>query len=132
MEALDVEQESMWFRSMIRKGQHLEWLLRNRRRRELTSRARGRAVAVFYKQFVAEVQDYVEWLFLDTDGWEEAIRIAMQTDASAPDCIHVATAVSHGCDVLVTSDEPLRRTAAGEIDAATPEEVVSWLDAAGV
>lgn len=132
MEALDVEQESMWFRSMIRKGEAVDWLLRNRRRRDLTSRARGKVLGAFYKQFVAEAQDYINWLFLDDAGWEEAIRLAMQTDSSAPDCIHVATALSHGCDVLVTSDQPLSHTAAGEIEVATPEEVLTWLQTTDV
>lgn len=125
MEALDVEQESMWARSQIRRGQSVEWLIRNRRERELSPHARGRVASSFFKEFVTEVQDYIDWGSLDDEGWEEAIRLAMQTDCSAPDSIHVATALLYGCDVLVTWDEGLRRTAAREIPIATPGQVLS-------
>ncbi|MCH8009021.1 MAG: PIN domain-containing protein [Chloroflexi bacterium] len=127
MEALDVEQESIWFRSEIRRGRDVDWLIRRRRDRKLTSQARGRVQGAFYRQFVADVQDAVRWHILDEESWEEAIRLAMETDASAPDCIHLATAKSAACDVLVTSDTQFQNAATGEIETANPEQVLAWL-----
>lgn len=133
MEALDAEQEIEWFLSRARQGRSIGSLLRDRRdRRDLNRRELNKATKFFYSQFVPEVQKYIQWINLGSDAWEDAMRLAAQTNSTAPDCMHVAAAISRGCDVLVTSDEPLRRTVAGEIEVAAPKEVLSWIQTAGV
>ena len=121
MEALDVEQTNIWARSIMSRGNSFDWVLKNRDKRVLTRNARTRV----FKQFAADVQPYIEWINLI--NWEDAIRLAVDTDSFAPDCIHVAAALSHSCDVLVTSDDGLRRTAANEIAVATPQQALSWI-----
>ena len=128
MEALDAVQEIEWFLSRANQGHSIGSLLRRRRdRRDLSPRELNKVSRDFYSQLVPEIQDYIEWIDLGQDAWEVAMRLATATNSSAPDCIHVAAAISRKCDALVTSDRPLGETAAGEIEVAEPREVLSWL-----
>ncbi len=122
METLDVQQEDSWARTEMRKGQSFDQLLRGRYERGLSPRM----LKSVYAQIRRELYQRVDLFRPEADIWEDAIRIAINTTSFAPDCIHVAAARSYRCDVLVTWDQQLKRTAAGEIPVATPEEILSW------
>ena len=128
MEALDVEQENAWFLARVRAGEHIERLLRRRRERDL---GKNQLLRVFKRFSVAlekrGVRESVQWIALGDEETERAMNLAMETNMSAPDCLHVATALQAGCDVLVTSDGPLRDAARSHITAVTPEELLKAL-----
>lgn len=127
MEALDIEQENMWFGSRIRAGEDAEFLLRRRRRRDLGTHGLGRVSARLYRRFVVEVQDYISWVILQVDGWDESLRLAMSSNINATDCIHVATALMTDCNLFVTSDDPLRELTEEHIRTADPPQLLASL-----
>lgn len=128
MEALDREQENVWARSEIRKGRSFDQVVRKRSERTLTLRVLKKT----YERFEERLDERVERFQPEADVWEDAIRLAIETNSFAPDCIHVAAAISCSCDVLVTWDQPLRQTAASEIQVATPDEVLSTMNRLGL
>lgn len=127
MEALDIEQENMWFRSRIRAGEDVERLLRRRRERDLSTRALGRVRNQLYRKFVDEVQDFISWVTLGEEAWEETLGLAMSSNINATDCVHVATALTTDCNLFVTSDEPLGDLADQHICSANPAQLLSLL-----
>lgn len=127
MEALDIEQENMWFRSRIRAGKDAEFLLRRRRRRDLGTHGLGRVSTRLFRRFVVEVQDYISWVILREDGWDESLRLAMSSNINATDCVHVATALTARCNLFVTSDEPLRDLVDQHIRSANPPQLLASL-----
>lgn len=72
-----------------------------------------------------DVQDNVSWIALGKEETEQAMSLAAETNISAPDCLHVATALQAGCDALVTSDGGLKKAAQGHITAVTPGELLA-------
>ena len=139
MEALDVEQEHTWLRAQLRRGEHIERLIFRprrvreiRRERELSRGALTRISNRFHKELVTEIEQSIYWVELDKLGWEEATTLATNTNISAPDCIHVATALRNNCHVLVTSDEALQDLAAESIHLADPTMLLASLRALGV
>jgi predicted nucleic acid-binding protein len=130
MEALDVEQEHAWFLAKLRAGEHTEKLLRGRYKRDLTKRQLRLASKRFFTTLVERaVQDNVRWIALGKQETEQAMTLAAETNISAPDCLHVATALQAGCDVLVTSDDGLRDAARPHIFAVKPEELLAAIRA---
>lgn len=131
MEAVDTEQTKEWLRQGIEAGRDPKSLVRGMRERRL----RRDSLAMVTKDFhtgVAQVHYFVRWRRLDRQGWEEATRLVTTTNASAPDCIHVATALRAGCNVLVTSDRFLARTVREKTMASGgPERVVQELKSLG-
>ena len=128
MEALDIEQENMWFRSRIRAGEDVDRLFRRRRKRDtLSPQSLGRLSNQLYRKFVIEVQDFISWVTFDAKGWELALELAMTSNIRAPDCIHVATALAAGSNMIITSDEVLRDLAKQHIQAAKPPELLASL-----
>ncbi|OGO47465.1 MAG: hypothetical protein A2W34_00045 [Chloroflexi bacterium RBG_16_64_32] len=128
MEALDIEQENMWFRSRIRAGEDVDSLFRRRRKRDpLSPQASGRLSNQLYRKFVEEVQDFISWATFEAEGWEQALELAMTSNMRAPDCIHLATALASDCNILITSDTVLRDLAQPYIRSAFPPEMVAGL-----
>jgi len=132
MEALDVEQEHAWFLARLQAGQHTEKLLRRRRQRDLTSDELREVFKRFMTTLVErDLQGRIQWLPLTRKGGEleEALALAAETNISAPDCLHLATALQAGCDILVTSDEGLKNAARPYIPAVKPEELLAAIRA---
>ncbi len=128
MEALDIEQENMWFRSRIRAGEDVDRLFRRRRKRDpLNPRSLGRLSNQLYRKFVVEVQDFISWVNFEEEGWEQALDLAMRSNIRAPDCIHLATALVTGSNMFITSDEELRDLARQHIQTAKPAEMIAVL-----
>ena len=129
MEALDIEQENMWFRNKIRAGEDVDSLLRRRQKRDpLSPQASGRLFNQMYGRFVKEKQDFISWVILDEEAWDEALRLAMTSNIRAPDCIHVAAAVTMNCNMMITSDEILRDLANQHVHTANPIQMTALLN----
>ncbi len=128
MEALDIEQENMWFRSRIRAGEDVDRLFKRRRKRDpLSPQSLGRLSNQLYRRFVVEVQDFISWVTFEAEGWEQALELAMRSNIRAPDCIHVATALANSSHTLITSDDELRDLARQHIHTANPPELLASL-----
>lgn len=125
MESLDIEQENEWILKRVREGEGVDRLLRSRRERHLGADDLLK-VQRRLSRFIRQHRVF-DWVHLDEDGWATAIGLALQTNLTATDCIHVATAHITRCDVLVTSDEPLRRMAEDYIAIALPGQLLTFI-----
>lgn len=65
---------------------------------------------------------FVEFFSLERTGWDRALELKATTNISAPDSIHVATAIEAGCDVLITLDTFLKKEAEAFIISCLPEQ----------
>lgn len=138
MEALDAEQEHMWLRGKLRRREYIPRLIVRprawreiRRERELRPQDLTRISNEFHKKLVTEIAWFIKWVDLDKEGWEEATTLASGTSISAPDSIHVATALRNDCHILVTSDEALREVAANSIRLEDPKVLLGSLKELG-
>jgi predicted nucleic acid-binding protein len=132
MEALDIEQTNKWIQQRIRAGEHPDRLLRRLRERDLPTRTLKDLQREFYSSFLAGADPLVHWRQLDGEGWDLATELALTTNIAAPDCIHVATALRAGCDILVTWDQPLEKMASERhIASANPKDLLDKLRARG-
>lgn len=130
LEAVDVEQWNTWIMQRIREGQSPDRVLRSRGERDL-SRRDLRSIERRWERFITQYEDVLEWVYLDEDGWQEALSIAVTTNILASDCIHVAAARITACDVLVTSDQALQRMAEPLIATALPSQLLAFVQAKG-
>jgi predicted nucleic acid-binding protein len=79
----------------------------------------------------AESYPFVEFFSLEKAGWDRALELKATTNISAPDCIHVATAIEAGCDVLITLDAFLKKEAEPFINSCSPEQANKTLQKLG-
>lgn len=121
MEVLDVVQDHRWFvREVAERHRPVSSVVRERHRRKLTEetlRTARRDVGQFLGTY-----GFIQYFYLNEDGFNRAAGLCAVTNMSAPDCLHVATAVEAGCDLLVTSDDQVVQEAPDFIDVARPEE----------
>lgn len=66
---------------------------------------------------------FVKFYWLEKAGWDRSVDLCATTNISPTDCIHLATAIEAGCDVLVTLDTFFKQEAQHYIFSCTPEEV---------
>lgn len=122
MEVLDVEQDDRFFILEVTKGRTVASVLRDRYKRKLSEAER--------KIILKKVQDFLElryplikYFHLTGEGFDRASGLCANTNISAPDCLHLATALEAGCDVLVTTDEHFLKEAKDYISICTPEQI---------
>lgn len=126
MEALDVEQERHYITTRIKQGKSIDTVWSNRYQRDLDPRALGRIRARVYRATTNRF-GFVKPLYLEEAGWELAIDLAARSNILAADCVHLATAMITGCDVLVTRDSNFRREASRYLVVALPDEAVAQI-----
>ena len=79
---------------------------------------------------------FLEYMWLNDDGWDEALQLCGETDIDPADCINVTVARLSGSYVFVTKDEALIRRIESQlpdyIEVARPPQVGQMLSAFGV
>lgn len=123
MEIFDIEQEARHFRQKLDEGLEINAIWASRRGRDL-DRETLRQIETEIYQGIRNRYELIEWSYLDKDGWDRAIELAAESNLPAPDCIHLATALMAGCDVLVTSDGHLSRNARAYIASGQLDQVL--------
>lgn len=77
----------------------------------------------------SDLFDYIDLFDLTDDGWYYATELALTTNLSAPDCIHLAIASITYANFLVTTDSHLIKSAeALEISCKTPDSAIRLFD----
>lgn len=66
---------------------------------------------------------FVRFYWLEKSGWDRAMDLCAATNITPADCIHLATAIEAGCDLLVTLDSFLKGQAQLHIPCCEPQEV---------
>jgi len=122
MEILDVEQDDLFFQIKVSEGNTVADVLRIRRQRDL-SRERLDNISRRIAGKLRIAYGYIDYWELDSEGFDHAVELARTTNISASDCIHLATALELGCDVLVTTDQFFEREAKQYLPTSLPERV---------
>ena len=123
MELYQRYQEEVFFLSGIRQGQSADEL--NRRRTDFSPAEKQLAgITVRINNDFDRRFQSIEWVYLDEDGWRQAISFASQLTLSVQDCLHLATAVITGCDVLVTRDGSFSKAASQIMASGPPDQVL--------
>jgi len=79
----------------------------------------------------SESYPFVGFFWLEKIGWDRALELKASTNISVADCIHLATAIEAGCDLLVTLDTFFRKEAESFIKSCLPEQVNKTLQELG-
>lgn len=131
MEVIDVIQERKWaIRELGENNRQLNWVLRQRRSRKLpedTLKATSREFTEFKRRFRR-----IAWYDVESGLLERAMGISLESNISAPDCLHVAMAVEIGAHILVTRDQPLLNQASPWIPTGRPEEITKQFEKDGL
>lgn len=128
MEAFNVEQDTMFFNVKVAEGDDVDSILRRRYDRDLDAKQLVKTERKVYEG-IKTTYDFIDWVYLEEEGWNKAIDLCAETNISTSDCIHLATALITGCLLLITSDEPFKKKANDHIPSITPEEMPQILQA---
>jgi predicted nucleic acid-binding protein len=105
MELVDIYQELLWEQSQMIRGYTTQEIRGFHTRKNLEKSERMKTYD--------EIRDFVEKLgpsfrmryLSEEKGWKRALELLSIGDFSAPDAVHLATALEAGCDAIATGDE---------------------------
>lgn len=104
MELTDTEKDSIFFHKKMRKGWDINKIIRARHQKDLNPgdlKDAEDAVKGFFKE-----NSFIKFANLvDEKEWDLALKISSTSNLFAPDVIHLVTAWTSKCSVLLTSDE---------------------------
>jgi len=121
MELSDIRQDNKFIYNQLALGVHIKKAYRSLDQRNLSPHdldTTQESVDVLF----SENYPFVEFFGLNEFGWDRALEIKATTNISAPDSVHVVTAIEAGCDVLVTLDNFIRKEAEALIPCCLPEQ----------
>lgn len=126
MEVLDVRKENAFIFKKLSEGHTLKKILRLRYEKDLSEETLQDVYNKVYNKFFIPYK-FIQFFWLTKEGWDKAIEICANSNISTSDCIHVATALEAGCDILVTSDESFEKNASKFISTCLPENFIDGL-----
>lgn len=122
MELLDVRQDNAFILKKLGEGDTPKKILRQRYDKDLSLEILQDVYKKVKNKFLIPYKS-VNFLMLTENGWNKATDICTNSNISAPDCIHVATALEAGCDIFVTSDGFLKKKSSEFIKACLSGDV---------
>ena len=126
MEVTSQEQEERYVEDQRREGIPFRNIYRQLGSR-VTDASRLRNIHIRTQRLLNLRLLFLEYLWLNDDGWTEALRLCGETDIDPSDCINLAVAKFNGALVFITKDSALLRRIEsqlpGYIEAARPDHV---------
>ena len=130
MEVTSQEQEERYVEDQRREGIPFRNIYRHLGSR-VTDSSRLRNIHIRTQRLLNLRLPFLEYLWLNDDGWTEALRLCGETDIDPSDCVNLAVAKFNGALVFVTKDGALIRRIEsqlpGYIEAARPDQVDDML-----
>ena len=108
MEVTSQEQEERYVEDQRREGIPFRNIYRQLGNR-VTDTGRLRNIHIRTQRLLNLRLPFLEYLWLNDDGWAEAVRLCGETDIDSSDCINLAVAKFNGAFVFVTKDGALIR-----------------------
>ncbi|MDO8451311.1 MAG: PIN domain-containing protein [bacterium] len=140
MEIADLEQDSIFFqKTVIRKKWDVDHFLRDRKDKKLS--AEDHKDVEEYLAGVNTRMPSLGFFNLSEGGWQIAQYIASHSTLLSVDTIHLATAYTASCDLVVTNDTRFIKSGndilmeskrAGKIKVCIPEKVVEVATSMGL
>jgi len=124
MELSEIRQDNKYVYDQLGLGTHIKKAFRSLDQKNLSlselKQIQGKIDALFTNTY-----PFVEFFALEEKGWDRALDLKATTNISAPDAIHLSTAIEAGCDVLVSLDAFLIKEASKYIRTCSPENTQS-------
>jgi len=112
MELCDAKKDDLFFQEAINKKLEFKTIIRQRNNPNLEDHHFKKISE--YLDNLLESYPFLEKLSLSEGGWQVATAISSSSNIWSPDCVHLATALSNECDLLITSDNSFKKES-GEI-----------------
>jgi len=128
LELIDKEQEHALIWRMIKDGYSFDEILRKRGIRDLNDKELDGCFNKMDRTFSIPYKKHIDFYYLDNVGWDKAVELMHKFNLRSNDAIHLATAIMAGCDLLVSNDQNLLKSAENVIKVATSENVNDILD----
>ena len=109
MELCDAKKDDLFFNEAIRKKFEFKKIIRERHNPNLEEH--HFKIISEYLDNLLESYPFLEKLSLSEEGWQFATHISSNSNIWSPDSVHLATALSNECDILVTSDTQFKKEA---------------------
>ena len=107
MELCDAKKDDLFFQEAINKKFEFKRIIRERNNPNLEDHHFKKISE--YLDNLLESYPFLEKLSLSEDGWQVASDISSSSNIWSPDCVHLATALSNECDLLITSDSQFKK-----------------------
>ncbi len=122
MEALSVQKDNEFIYEKIKEGWTFKKILRKRDDKDLSDKTLELIYTKIKNRFFTPYK-FVQFYWLDEVAIEKAIKICKESNLSASDSIHLATALEVGCDLLVSTDSIFCKNAEKYLPCCSPENV---------
>jgi len=109
MELSDTKKDDLFFQEAISKKLEFKTIMRERNNQILEEHHFKKISE--YLDNLLESYPFLKKLLLSEEGWQVALDISSDSNIWSPDAIHLATALSNDCDLLITSDTKFRAEA---------------------
>ena len=130
MELSEIRQDNKFIYSQVGLGVHIKKAFRSLDQKNLPPDELANTQEAIDTVF-SESYPFVGFFWLEKIGWDRALELKASTNISVADCIHLATAIEAGCDLLVTLDTFFRKEAESFIKSCLPEQVNKTLQELG-
>jgi predicted nucleic acid-binding protein len=130
MELFDLSQDNQYVLNQLQNGIHIKKAYKSLDQRIL-SETNFSAIKESISSLIASKCPHLDFLQYGESTWGKALKIKSSCCISAPDVIHLATAMEAGCDLLVTLDNFFLKEAEKYIKTCLPEQVEKSLKEMG-
>jgi predicted nucleic acid-binding protein len=109
MELSDTKKDDLFFLEAINKKWEFKKIMRERGNPCLEEHHFKKISE--YTDNLEETYSFLNKLLLSEEGWQVALSISSYSNIWSSDAIHLATALSNDCDLLITSDSQFNKEA---------------------
>jgi hypothetical protein len=109
MELSDTKKDDLYFQEAINKRWEFKKIMREKNNPCLEDHHFKKISE--YTDNLEETYPFLSQLLLSKEGWQVALSISSYSNIWSPDAIHLATALSNDCDLLITNDSQFREEA---------------------
>jgi len=104
MEISDIIKDNFFVTKKLQKHWTINKILRERYKKDL-SQGDFEDVENYILNKIFGTYAFLQFLTPSKDGWVAALEFSTNSNISAPDIMHLATAWNAGCNILITSDK---------------------------
>jgi predicted nucleic acid-binding protein len=122
MELFDINQDNKFVLNQLELGVHIKKAYKSLDQKNL-SFTDLRQVSTNIQNVFSVKYPNIKFYDYGKINWDKALELKATANISAPDVIHLATAIEAGCDLLVTLDNFFKKEAKPYIEGCLPEQV---------
>jgi predicted nucleic acid-binding protein len=126
MELYDISQDNKYVLNQLQLGVHIKKAYKSLDQKNLST-TDLKEIQRNIREKLSEKYPNIKFYDLEKDSWDMALDLKISTNISAPDVIHLATAMGLKCDLLVTLDSFFKKEAERYIKTCSPEQVENTL-----